>query len=118
MADTIFGALFAASTLAWSPLVGVIIIVAYCSGCCGSLPPRTVYKVNDAIFYPNGNVKVEGTHVATAEDKDNSIVADASDANVSVVVGVEGQENGIEANASDPKVSTNGPLPTSTRLSA
>merc|ERR1712086_456922 len=40
------------------------IIVAYSSGCCGNLPPRTVYKVNDAIYYPNGNVKVAGTHAA------------------------------------------------------
>ena len=63
-ADTIFGALFAASTLVWGLLVGVIIIVAYSSGCCGNLPPRTVYKVNDAIYYPNGNVKVAGTHAA------------------------------------------------------
>ena len=59
-ADTIFGVLFAASTLVWGLLVGVIIIVAYSSGCCGNLPPRTVYKVNDAIYYPNGNVKVAG----------------------------------------------------------
>lgn len=63
-ADTIFGVLFAASTLVWGLLVGVIIIVAYSSGCCGNLPPRTVYKVNDAIYYPNGNVKVAGTHAA------------------------------------------------------
>lgn len=56
----VIGGLFAFSTLAYGLIIGIIVIVVFCSGCCGTIRPKTVYKVDGVTYYPNGALK-DGT---------------------------------------------------------